>query len=153
MGTWALAEYLCLLCSQWTDSERCFPLRGIYGLSPHRLYEEPWHCAARECWGSPPPTREMPELGLFPGLCLRCLYTSKVWCSRYLAAHCRRPLLVPWLSCFVQRLSFPKSKVFFHLIWNVASPGTWDILQVPGTVTSLRPSLSSGDWPDHKTVE
>lgn len=65
---------------------------------------------AGERWGSPPLSSEVPELGLFLGLCLKCLYTSDVWCSRCLAARCRRSLLVLWLFCSVQELSFPKSR-------------------------------------------
>lgn len=108
---------------------------------------------AGEHWGSPPLTGEVPELALFLGLLSRCLYTSEVWCPTCLAARCRRPLLVPWLFCSMQGLCFPKSKLFFPLIWSSASPGTWDILAVPGIVTSLGPSLSSGDWFDHEPVK
>lgn len=46
-----------------------------------------------------------------------------------------------------------QSKVFFPLVWSTASPGTGDVLFVPDIVTSLRPSLSSGNWSDHKTVK
>lgn len=146
-GVWSLAEYPCLVYSQWTDPEGCFPSGDVWGVPAHGSFKEPWHswCAGWGALGFTATYKEEPELDLFLGLRLRCLYTSAVWCPRCLAARCRRPLLDPWLPfCAGTQLPQEQSKVVFPSIWSTASPGTWDILFVAITVTSLRPSLSWG---------
>lgn len=152
---WALAEHSHLGYSQWGDPEGCFPSGDVRGVSAHGLYEQPWHlqCAGWGALGFTTTYQRGAWTWPFSGLLLRCFYTSEVWCPTCLSARCRRPLFVPRLFYSVQGLCFPKSKLFFPLIWSSASPGTQDILAVPGIVTSLGPSLSSGDSSDHKPVK
>lgn len=41
-------------------------------------------------------------------------------------------------------------KDIFPFIWSTASPGTWDILPVPGIGTLLKLNFSLGDWSDSR---